>query len=312
MTINTHYPSSLKIATRRSPLALWQANYVKSSILERYPHIQVELVLLVTEGDKNLTDSLAKIGGKGLFIKELEIALREKRADMAVHCMKDMTVNLPVDLTLAAFYPREDVRDVFVSEKYQTIDQLPVGAIVGTSSLRRQAQLLAMRSDLRLKPLRGNVNTRLDKLKRGEFDAIILAAAGLIRLGLRDQIKQYIPVEQMLPAVGQAIIGVECRTEDHNIIALLQTLNCTESAICLTAERSMNRKLGGTCSTPIAGLATIQDNQLQLQGRVLHPNGQIILSAIERDAIEQAENLGLRVAEQLLSQGAAEIIQGCL
>lgn len=311
MITNVVYPSHIRIATRRSPLALWQANFVKESIHKHHPNINVEMVLIVTEGDKNLTSSLAKIGGKGLFIKELEIALRERRADIAVHSMKDMTVHLPEDLTLATFYPREDVRDAFVSERYKTLQSLPHAAIVGTSSLRRQAQLLALRPDLIIKPLRGNVNTRLDKLARGDFDAIILASAGLIRLGLQDKIKQYISIDEMLPAVAQAIIGVECRADDAATIALMQTLNCPQSTACITAERSMNQQLGGTCSTPIAGLATMQQQQLHLHGRVLSPDGKIILNAIATSPIEDAATLGIKVATQLLEQGAAKIIQGC-
>lgn len=312
MTLNNGpFPTHINIATRRSPLALWQANYVKDSIIKRHPNITVDLVLIVTAGDKNLSSSLAKIGGKGLFIKELEIALQEKQADIAVHSMKDMTVQLPNDLKLAAFFTREDVRDAFVSIKYNDISQLPVGAIVGTSSLRRQAQLLAMRPDLTIKPLRGNVNTRLDKLANGDFDAIILAAAGLIRLGLQDRIKQLIPTEKMLPAVGQAIIGVECRSEDTDIIALMKTLNCPLSEVCITAERSMNKTLGGTCSTPIAGFATIQNQQLHLCGRVLSPDGKIVLEINATSTMDQAEALGINVANQLLAQGAAAIIQGC-
>jgi hydroxymethylbilane synthase len=311
MVTNPTYPTHIKIATRRSPLALWQANFVKELIVKKHPHVTVELILIVTEGDKNLTNSLAKIGGKGLFIKELEVALRDKRADIAVHSMKDMTVHLPEDLTLAAFCPREDVRDAFVSEKYNALQQLPHGAIVGTSSLRRQAQLLAMRPDLIIKPLRGNVNTRLDKLAQGDFDAIILAAAGLIRLGFEDKIKQFLAIEDMLPAVGQAIVGIECRAQDSATIALMQTLNCPQSEICITAERSMNQKLGGTCSTPIAGLATIHQQQLQLCGRVLSSDGKTMLHVVETAAKHDAHALGLQVANQLLAQGAAQIIQGC-
>lgn len=310
MTAHKSLLAPVRIATRRSPLAVWQANYVKKLILQKHPDRQVDLVLMTTEGDINLSGSLAKIGGKGLFIKELEIALQQQRADIAVHSMKDMTASLPTGLMLAAFCVREDVRDAFVSDKYQSLEQLPLNAIVGTSSLRRQSQLLRLRPDLTIKTLRGNVNTRLEKLAHGEYDAIILAAAGLIRLQLQHKIKQFLSVENILPAVGQAIIGVECRSDDADIIALLNTINCPQATACITAERTMNQFLGGDCTAPIAALAILHDQDLSLHGRVLSPDGNIMLEAVATLPCTQAARLGKEIADQLLAQGAEKILKG--
>lgn len=303
-TINT-----ITIATRQSPLALWQANDIKNSLRTLYPKLNVELLLMTTEGDLNLASSLANRGGKGLFIKELERALLAKKADIAVHSMKDMTAYLPPNLTLAAFTAREDVRDVLISDHYNSLDDLPAGAIVGTASLRRKAQLLAMRPDLQIKLLRGNVNTRLDKLKQGEYDAIILAAAGLIRLNLQKEIKQLFSIEQMLPAIGQAIIGIECRADDAEMLSLLRPLNCSNSQACVIAERSMNEVLGGHCTAPIAGFAQLIGDQLHLRGRVLSADGRIILEAAATKTATEGRALGIEVAEQLIAQGAKIILE---
>ncbi|MBY0544882.1 MAG: hydroxymethylbilane synthase [Gammaproteobacteria bacterium] len=314
MNNNTLLPPAIptincvKIATRRSPLALWQANDIKNSLNKLHPDLTVELILMTTEGDINLASSLANQGGKGLFIKELERALLIKKADIAVHSMKDMTVYLPENLTLGAFSPREEVRDAFISHHYNSLDDLPERAIIGTASLRRKAQLLIMRPDLDIRLLRGNVNTRLDKLAQGEYDAIILAAAGLIRLGLQKEIKQLFSIEQMLPAIGQAIIGIECRADDTEILPLIRQLNCPNSQACVTAERSMNELLGGHCSAPIAGLARLVGDQLHLQGRVLSPDGSIMLEAFATKTATQAQALGFDVAEQLIAQGAKKIL----
>lgn len=298
-----------RIATRRSPLALWQAHYVKQQIEQNYPKLKVELCLMTTEGDKQLATSLAKIGGKGLFIKELEQALLNQIADMAVHSMKDMTAVLPTGMCLAAFFPREDPRDVLVSEKYTSLDELPNQAIVGTSSVRRQSQLLALRPDLQIKVLRGNVNTRLNKLAAGEFDAIILAAAGLKRLNLQEKIRSYFSLSEMLPAIGQGIIGVECLANNSAAIELLQPLNCENTALCMTAERQLNQVLGGHCAAPIAGYAHIQDKQLFLQAKVLSLDGTTILTAAADVPLTAASGVGQQVAEALLAQGAAQLLQ---
>jgi hydroxymethylbilane synthase len=300
--------ASIKIATRQSPLAIWQANYVKELLLKHDPTLHIELVGITTEGDKNLADSLAKVGGKGLFVKELELALQQGHADLAVHSMKDMTVHLPEGLMLAAYCPREDVRDAFLNRQGTSLNELPKGAVVGTSSLRRQAQLLALRPDIIVKPLRGNVNTRLSKLNQGEFDAIILAAAGLIRLGLQHKISSYLDLDVMLPAVGQAIIGIECRTNDLPLRKLLEQIDCSLSRTCIIAERAMNYYLGGHCLAPIAALATVNQSQLHLRGRVVEPNGKVILESNKIGKTEEPELLGQQVAEELLALGAADIL----
>lgn len=302
------FSSSIKIATRRSPLALWQANYVKKQLSQKYPNLAIALVLMTTTGDINLAGSLANIGGKGLFIKELETALLNGEADIAVHSMKDMTIHLPEKLLLSAFMPREDVRDALLSKNYNSLDDLPFGAVIGTSSLRRKAQLLSLRPDFRIKVLRGNVNTRIDKLLHGDYDAIILAAAGLIRLGLEKEIKQFIPIEQMLPAIGQAIIGIESRADDK-LFPLIQSLNCHHSACCINAERTMNQVLGGNCGAPIAGLARIEGKKLHLHGRVLSTDGKIMIDASGERDLDDSAALGIDVARQLLNQGAEKILE---
>lgn len=236
---------TLKIATRQSPLALWQANYVKDSLQQLYPDLTVELVLMVTKGDVILDSPLAKIGGKGLFVKELENALLNKEADIAVHSMKDVPMQFPEGLGLAVICKREDPRDAFVSNSYRTFSELPQGAVVGTSSLRRQCQLKALRPDLDIRSLRGNVGTRLSKLDNGDYDAIILASAGLIRLGLADRIASFIEVEQSLPAAGQGAVGIECRTDDVQVKQLLAPLADAETTCCVLAERAMNNRLQG-------------------------------------------------------------------
>ena len=236
---------TLKIATRQSPLALWQANFVKDQLEKFHPTLSVELVPMVTKGDVILDSPLAKIGGKGLFVKELENALLEKRADIAVHSMKDVPMEFPEGLGLSVICKREDPRDAFVSNTYRSLDELPQGAIVGTSSLRRQCQLKQLRPDLDIRSLRGNVGTRLSKLDNGEYDAIILASAGLIRLGLAERIASFIEVEQSLPAAGQGAVGIECRVDDEEVKALLAPLSDATTTTCVLAERAMNTRLQG-------------------------------------------------------------------
>lgn len=250
--------SLIRIATRRSPLALWQAEHVAKLLKASHPSIEIELVKMITQGDKILDTPLSKIGGKGLFVKELEQGMLNGDADIAVHSMKDVPAQLPDGLEMAAILEREDPRDAFVSNTYASIDDLPQGAVVGTSSLRRQCQLLQMRPDLRIKSLRGNVNTRLQKLDDGDYDAIILAAAGLIRLGFESRIKTAIPMNTMLAAIGQGAIGVECRTGDEETLRLIECLHHDTTATRVTAERAMNFKLEGGCQAPIAGHARIK------------------------------------------------------
>jgi len=300
---------TLKIATRQSPLALWQANYVKDRLQQLYPDLTIELVPMVTKGDVILDSPLAKIGGKGLFVKELENALLNKEADIAVHSMKDVPMQFPEGLGLAVICQREDPRDAFVSHSYRTFAELPQGAVVGTSSLRRQCQLKALRPDLDIRSLRGNVGTRLSKLDNGDYDAIILASAGLIRLGLADRIASFIDVEQSLPAAGQGAVGVESRTDDVQVHALLAPLADAETTYCVRAERAMNNHLQGGCQVPIGGYAVLQQGQLYLRALVGDIDGSRIIRAEGKSAVENAEVLGVQIAEQLLAQGADKILQ---
>ena len=300
---------TLKIATRQSPLALWQANYVKDRLQQLYPALTIELVPMVTKGDVILDSPLAKIGGKGLFVKELENALLNKEADIAVHSMKDVPMQFPEGLGLAVICQREDPRDAFVSHSYRTFAELPQGAVVGTSSLRRQCQLKALRPDLDIRSLRGNVGTRLSKLDNGDYDAIILASAGLIRLGLADRIASFIDVEQSLPAAGQGAVGIECRTDDAQVQALLAPLADAETTYCVLAERAMNNHLQGGCQVPIGGYAVLQQGQLYLRALVGDIDGSRIIRAEGKSAVENAEVLGVKIAEQLLAQGADKILQ---
>lgn len=300
---------TLKIATRESPLALWQANYVKDRLQQLYPDLTIELVPMVTKGDVILDSPLAKIGGKGLFVKELENALLNKEADIAVHSMKDVPMQFPEGLGLAVICQREDPRDAFVSHSYRTFAELPQGAVVGTSSLRRQCQLKALRPDLDIRSLRGNVGTRLSKLDNGDYDAIILASAGLIRLGLADRIASFIDVEQSLPAAGQGAVGIECRTDDMQVQALLAPLADAETTYCVRAERAMNNHLQGGCQVPIGGYAVLQQGQLYLRALVGDIDGSRIIRAEGKSPVENAEALGVQIAEQLLAQGADKILQ---
>jgi hydroxymethylbilane synthase len=299
----------VRIATRKSALALWQAEYVKAQ-LEKFHHdIHVELVPMTTKGDIILDTPLAKVGGKGLFVKELEVAMLEGRADIAVHSMKDVPVEFPEGLGLEVICPREDPRDAFVSNTITSFAELPHGAIVGTSSLRRQCQIKALRPDLSIRDLRGNVNTRLRKLDQGEYDAIILAAAGLIRLAMPERIKEYISADIMLPANGQGAVGIECRTDDTTIKTLLAPLEDKNTRYRVLAERAMNRALEGGCQVPIGSYAEIQDEQLHLRGLVGAIDGSKIISDNISGPITQGEQLGLQLAETLLSQGADKILK---
>lgn len=303
------FEKTLKIATRQSPLALWQANYVKDRLQQLYPDLIVELVPMVTKGDVILDSPLAKIGGKGLFVKELENALLNKEADIAVHSMKDVPMQFPEGLGLAVICKREDPRDAFVSNSYRTFAELPQGAVVGTSSLRRQCQLKALRPDLDIRSLRGNVGTRLSKLDNGDYDSIILASAGLIRLGLADRIASFIEVEQSLPAAGQGAVGIECRTDDVQVKQLLAPLADAETTCCVLAERTMNNHLQGGCQVPIGGYAVLQQGQLYLRALVGNVDGSQIIRAEGKSAVKNADVLGVQIAEQLLAQGADKILQ---
>jgi len=299
----------IRIATRKSALALWQAEYVKARLEQAHPGLVVTLVPMVSRGDKLLDSPLSKIGGKGLFVKELETALLENQADIAVHSMKDVPLDFPAGLGLFCICEREDPRDAFVSNTFDSLEALPAGSIVGTSSLRRQAQLLSRRPDLEIRFLRGNVNTRLAKLDAGEYDAIILAAAGLIRLGFENRITSSISVDDSLPAGGQGAVGIECRSADCEIHALLAPLHHVDTADRVTAERALNKHLNGGCQVPIACYAVLEGDQLWLRGLVGEPAGGKLLTAQARAPRKDAEALGIKVAEDLLGQGAEEILK---
>ncbi|WP_089723758.1 hydroxymethylbilane synthase [Candidatus Thiosymbion oneisti] len=299
---------SIRIATRKSPLALWQTEQVAERLRQVHPGIRVEILGMRTRGDKFLDASLAKIGGKGLFVKELEQGLLDQRADIAVHSMKDVPVDLPAGLHLPVIMEREDPRDAFVSNSYGDIDALPAGACVGTSSLRRQCQLTARRADLVIRPLRGNVNTRLSRLDAGEYDAIILAAAGLMRLGFEQRIRRCLSPEESLPAIGQGAIGIECRADDGRVNALIAPLHHADTADRVQAERALNRRLRGGCQTPIAGYALLEDDQLRLRGLVGTPDGSRVWRAERWAPRTQAEPLGSALAEDLIAQDTKGVL----
>lgn len=298
----------IRIATRKSPLALWQAHYVKDALQSAHPGLEVELVTMVTKGDVILDTPLAKVGGKGLFVKELEVAMLEGRADLAVHSMKDVPVDFPQGLGLVTICEREDPRDAFVSNHYSNIDALPQGATVGTCSLRRQSQLQAYRPDLIIKELRGNVGTRLSKLDSGEYDAIILAAAGLKRLELEERIASFIEPEQSLPAVGQGAVGIECRLDDDRLIELLKPLAHKDTTDRVLCERAMNITLQGGCQVPIGSYAVLEGDDLWLRALVGEPDGSHIVRGEIRGPRERAESMGVQLAQQLLDDGAKVIL----
>lgn len=298
----------LKIATRQSPLALWQAEHIKARLLAAHADLQVELVTFVTQGDRILDTPLAKIGGKGLFVKELENALLDGRADLAVHSMKDVPMDLPDGLCLPVTCTREDPTDALVSNLYADLASLPQGARLGTSSLRRRCQIQALRPDLDIMDLRGNVGTRLGKLDAGDYDAIILASAGLKRLDLAARIRQSLPPELSLPAVGQGALGLECRTDDVVTLARIQCLLDLETDVCVRAERAFNHRLMGGCQVPIAGYAILQGDKLWLRGRVGSVDGSELLKAELTGVRTDAEVLGQALAEQLLEMGAGRLL----
>ncbi len=298
----------IRIATRKSPLALWQAEFVRAELQRHHPGLRVELVTFTTRGDKILDTPLAKIGGKGLFVKELEVALLEAAADIAVHSMKDVPMAFPAGLELATICQREDPRDAFVSVQYSALAALPQGARVGTSSLRRQCQLRELRPDLEILTLRGNVNTRLAKLDANEFDAIILATAGLVRLELGARIRERIATQTSLPAAGQGAVGIEIRSGDTRVKNLLQPLHDEDTALCVRAERALNKHLQGGCQVPIAAYAELADKTMYLRGLVGAPDGSVVLRAQQRGTSADPETLGIAVAEQLLQQGAGAIL----
>jgi hydroxymethylbilane synthase len=310
---NTTAPRRLTIATRESALALWQAEHVRARLAALYPACEVTLLGLTTQGDRILDQPLADIGGKGLFIKELEVAMAEGRADLAVHSLKDVPMDMPDGFTLAAIGEREDPRDAFVSNQYLHFDGLPGGARIGTSSLRREAQLRERDPLLQILPLRGNVNTRLRKLDEGGYDAIILAAAGLKRLGFGDRIKSLLDPEESLPAVGQGALALECRVDRPDVIAALAPLADCETTLATTAERAFSRALGGSCHTPLAAHAARRHGELWLRGLLASPDGAHVLRGEQAMPVADeiaAEELGLALADDFRARGAAQLIRG--
>lgn len=317
MTTEYLPPKQVVIATRASRLALWQAEHVQAELQAYYPALEVSLLKLSTRGDEILDRSLQKVGGKGLFIKELENALLDGRADLAVHSLKDVPVSLPSPFALAAILPRAEARDAWVSDAYASPADLPPGAVVGTSSLRRQAQLQVLRPDVVVKPLRGNLDTRLGKLDAGEYDAIILAAVGLQRLQLANRIRMILPIEMSLPAAGQGALGIEILSTRSDIRALLRPFVCETSTACVTAERAVSRVLGGSCSVPLAAHATLNGHLLHVQALVASPDGQQVLRAqahcvAQQNNMSQSEALGEQVARDLISQGADRLLADLL
>ena len=300
---------TLRIATRRSRLALWQAEHVKAWLERLHPGLRVELVPMSTRGDELLDATLAKAGGKGLFVKELEHALAEGRADLAVHSMKDVPVELPPGFVLAAITEREDPRDALVSAGYASLAELPAGAVVGTSSLRRQAQIAERHPGLEIRPLRGNLDTRLAKLDRGEYAAIVLAAAGLKRLGLAARIRCLLTTEESLPAAGQAALGIECLADRGDVLEFVAPLGDAGTAACVRSERAVNRSLGGNCAVPLGAFAERSATGLRLRALVASPDGRRIARAEAEGAAADPEALGERVAAQLRAQGAEEILR---
>jgi hydroxymethylbilane synthase len=300
--------SVLKIATRKSPLALWQAEFVKSKLASLYPDLKIELVKMTTQGDQILNSPLSKIGGKSLFIKELEVGMNEGRADIAVHSMKDVPYELPQGFEIGAILERENPFDAFVSNDYNTIEELPIGAKLGSCSLRRIVQIKAMRPDLEILDLRGNVNTRLKKLDDGEYDAIILACSGLSRLGFEDRIKQDLSPDESLPAVGQGALGIEIKVNDHEISRLIEPLSHKRTMTEVSAERALNATLQGGCSVAIGAFATSKGSELKLCGMVGNVNSGEIIRVEELGETSNPIDLGIRAANKLLSLGARELL----
>lgn len=302
--------TTLRIVTRRSPLALCQAEMVKAALEARHAGLRADLIPVWTEADRRLDTPLARIGGKGLFVKELERFLIERRADLAVHSLKDVTVEMPEGLCLPAILAREDPRDALVSERYENLAALPARARIGTSSLRRRAQLAALRPDLEVLEARGNVGTRLAHLARGDFDGLLLAIAGLKRLGLEARITERLPTETLLPAIGQGALAIQCRSGDRRVLELVAPLDDPDTHACTDAERALNRRLGGDCHVPIAGHAELDGAALHLRGLVARPDGGEVIRGGMRGARTEAEALGTALAEDLIARGAATLLAG--
>ncbi|MHB1236370.1 MAG: hydroxymethylbilane synthase [Gallionella sp.] len=309
MSQNTRQnPTRLVIASRESALAMWQAEHIRDRLRALYPQTEVSILGMTTQGDQILDVTLSKIGGKGLFVKELETALEDGRADLAVHSLKDVPMNLPEGFVLAAIGEREDPHDAFVSNRHESLAALPTGSVVGTSSLRRESQLRARFPHLKIEPLRGNVQTRLRKLDEGQYAAIILAAAGLKRLGLGHRIRALITSEDSLPAVGQGALGIECRKDRADVIAWLQPLHHPDTAACVLAERALSRALAGSCQVPLGGFAEVKNGKLRMRGFVASPDGKHMTQSEMTGDIAHPEALGNKIAEALRAQGADKIL----
>ena len=304
----TTVPAKLVIASRESALAMWQAEHIRDLLRALYPQTNVSILGMTTQGDQILNVTLSKIGGKGLFVKELETALENGDADIAVHSLKDVPMHLPAGFSLACIGEREDPRDAFVSNHHANLAALPPGSIVGTSSLRRESQLRARFPHLDIQPLRGNVQTRLRKLDEGQYAAIILAAAGLKRLGLGERIRDLISSDDSLPAVGQGALGIETRSDRPELAALLAPLHHAPTAACVLAERAMSRALSGSCQVPLGGFAEVDGEQLRMRGFVATPDGKRMLRAEQIGSVTAPEALGDAIAQALLAQGAGEIL----
>lgn len=305
-------PSRLVIATRASRLALWQAHHVRDLLLELYPDCQVELLEMTTKGDRILDRTLSKVGGKGLFIKELETALLDGRADLAVHSLKDVPVELTTPFALPTIMLRDDPRDAFVSNTYESLDAMPEGSVVGTSSLRRESQVRERYPHLSVKPLRGNLDTRLGKLDKGEYDGIILATVGLQRLNLGERIRHFISVDDSLPSAGQGTLGIEILETRTDVQKWLEPLSCPASTACALAERAVSRVLGGSCQVPLAAYAQIHDGNITIRGLVAEPDGSLVLRAQASGPVSDAESLGEQTATELLEKGARDILSRLL
>lgn len=296
------------IATRNSPLALQQTTLIANAISEYHPDVVIEFYSLTTEGDKDLERPLVELGGKSLFVKELQTAVLEGRADLAVHSLKDMSVFAYPGLTLAAVSMREDPRDVLISNRYSSFAELPYASVVGSCSPRRIAQMKALRGDLQFRNLRGNIGTRLSKLDQGQYDAIVLAAAGLKRMDHAQRIKEFFAVKEIIPAIGQGALGVECRLHDHEAMQLVSHIHDSRTALCITAERAVNQKLGGDCQTAIGAFAWLEDEALHLIAMVGSQDGQLILRSYRHGPLQNAAEIGLQVAQDLIAQGALKLL----
>lgn len=300
-------PEKIRIATRKSPLAVWQAEYVAAQLKKQHPSLQIELVKIVTQGDRVLDTPLTKVGGKGLFVKELEVGMLAGKADIAVHSMKDVPMSFPDGLCLPVMLARENPKDAFVSKFYSALEDLPVGGVVGTSSMRRASQIKSKFPHVKIHDCRGNVNTRLAKLDAGQYDAIILAVAGLTRLGMQDRITKALTIDQSLPAIGQGAIGIECRSDNQHLIELLMQLDDASTHLCVSAERALNERLGGSCEVPIAGHAVLKNKEIVLRGMVCSADGAEIYSA-DVSGVD-AQKVGVAVAEKLLQKGAGKVLK---